>query len=85
MSYDLSQPGVKEAWHAKFPADVFPVLAFTGAPAYFPVREEHVQLQKYLRWNDDVSGRADKFIRENLDRPFVGVHLRNGADWVGDQ
>jgi len=58
-------------------------LAFSGAPASFPVQEENKNLHQYLVWNDYITGRAVDFIRGNLPvGPFIGIHLRNGADWV---
>ena len=43
----------------------------------------HWDLQKYLVFSDRVTSEADTYIRENFpDQVFVGIHLRNGADWV---
>ena len=59
------------------------VMAFTGAPAAFPVQEKDVGLHKYLLWSDNINGKADKFIEENFGKePFLGLHFRNGVDWV---
>ena len=59
------------------------VLAFTGAPASFPVQQENRDLHKYLVWSDRVTSRAVDFIRNVLPiGSFIGVHLRNGVDWV---
>lgn len=58
-------------------------MSFTGAPAAFPVQAENVALSKYLVYNDAVTARGDKFIKEKLAHgPYVGIHLRNGPDWV---
>jgi hypothetical protein len=38
-------------------ADDFPVLAFTGAPAPFPVQAENIPVQKYLVWNQEMNSR----------------------------
>ena len=72
------------AWKKKYPASKWPVIAFTGAPASFPVRKNHLHLHQYLyNWNDEINKMADSFIKDNLpDGPFVGVHLRNGVDFV---
>ena len=58
------------------------VLSFTGAPAGFPIQEAHVGLQKYLVWSDTYNEKAETFIQQNLKRPFLGIHMRNGMDWV---
>ena len=54
-----------------------------GAPATFPVAEEDVPLQQYLQWSDKIQGEIDGHIKEMFgDEPYVGIHLRNGVDWV---
>ena len=36
-----------------------------------------------IRWNADMASAAENFVRDKLDKgPFVGIHLRNGIDWV---
>lgn len=69
-------------WQQYYQAETWPVLAFTGAPASFPVQLVNKPLQKCLNWNDDILNRAKTFIKEVLPRgAFVGIHLRNGIDW----
>lgn len=59
------------------------VLAFTGAPASFPVQLENRDLHKYLRWSDSIQKEAKYFVQNKLPKgAFVGLHLRNGIDWV---
>jgi peptide-O-fucosyltransferase len=59
------------------------VLAFSGAPAAFPILERDVELHKYFKWSSLIENEADKFIKEEIGKgPFLGIHLRNGADWV---
>lgn len=61
----------------------FVVLAFTGAPASFPVQDENKGLHQFLEWNEKISERAVNFIRHVLPvGAFIGIHLRNGVDWV---
>lgn len=56
---------------------------FSGAPASFPVQKENLFLQRYLEWSDEVMKKARSFIKNNMSGGgFVGIHLRNGQDWV---
>lgn len=70
-------------WKERYPPDKWPVLAFTGAPASFPVQLENLKLQKFLEWSTAIESKAYNFIRQTLPNgAFVGIHLRNGIDWV---
>ena len=81
--YLVNLIGVAKEWQNRYPAEKYPVLAFTGAPAAFPVQKENIAIQEYLIWNDEMNRLADSFIRDKLPRgPFIGIHLRNGADWA---
>ena len=61
----------------------YPVIAFTGAPAAFPVQQQNLPLQQFVVWQEKWTSRARTWLQENLPPgPFVGVHLRNGGDWV---
>lgn len=82
LHYDVHHTQIAQEWDKRFPASEWPVLAFTGAPATFPVQKENVPLQKYLVWSDEIQGRARDFIQKHLSGgPFIGIHLRNGVDW----
>nr|XP_034828756.1 GDP-fucose protein O-fucosyltransferase 1 isoform X2 [Maniola hyperantus] len=83
LHYDAHNNKVMEAWTQKYPSEQWPVLAFTGAPASFPVQVENVHLQKYLTWSSDILSRSRLFIKKNMSGGgFLGIHLRNGQDWV---
>ena len=53
-----------------------------GPPSKFPVDEKNAVLQKYLVWQNVIREKAKKFIYTLPKGPFIGVHLRNGPDWV---
>ncbi|KAF6214595.1 hypothetical protein GE061_009338 [Apolygus lucorum] len=83
LHYDVHHSDVAFKWRQAYPSDEFPVLAFAGAPASFPVQPENKGLHKYLAWSDNVSKEADEFIKTKLPRgAFIALHLRNGLDWV---
>ena len=57
-----------------------------GAPASFPVRPENRGLQQHLVFSRRIEDEARKYIDKHFaGKKFVGVHLRNGADWVSDE
>ena len=67
----------------RFPASEYPVIALMGAPGEFPVREHNWWLQKFVHWSKKIKEKAKEFIKSVLNNePFVGIHLRNGIDFV---
>ncbi|XP_072389899.1 GDP-fucose protein O-fucosyltransferase 1 [Diabrotica undecimpunctata] len=83
LHYDVHHHDMIEQWKEKYPPKQYPVLAFTGAPASFPVQQENLPLQKYLEWSDNIEKKAENFIKKVLPKgAFIGIHLRNGIDWV---
>ncbi|CAG5133999.1 unnamed protein product [Candidula unifasciata] len=82
LYYDTTSTNAVADWNSKYPAKDYPVLAFVGPPAAFPVSQFNVKLQKYIKWSDNYSKMADDFIQQNVpERPFLGIHLRNGPDF----
>ncbi|CAH1776158.1 unnamed protein product [Owenia fusiformis] len=70
-------------WGKLYPPADHPVMAFKGAPARFPIQEHHVHLQQYLEWSDAIEGEAQQYVDDTFHgEPYVGIHLRNGGDWV---
>lgn len=58
----------------RYPPTQYRVLAFTGAPAAFPVQEHNRHLQGYLEFADNIVEEANNFIyyiREN----YAGAQL----------
>ena len=61
----------------------YPVIALMGAPGAFPVHEKDRWLQKFVKWSLKIEKKAKEFITSILqNEPFVGIHLRNGIDFV---
>lgn len=83
LHYDVMHtPTLIDKWHEKYPAEDWPVLAFTGAPAAFPVQKENVPLQKYLVWTEEMQAKATNWVKSTLPKgAYLGIHLRNGVDW----
>eukprot|EP00118_Oscarella_pearsei_P008966 m.48868 g.48868 ORF g.48868 m.48868 type:complete len:377 (+) comp33934_c1_seq2:426-1556(+) len=82
IPYNTHDEGIRRQWENKFPPAHYPVIAFMGAPAAFPVAERDKYLQRYVRWSERIANEAKSFIaRELPDGPFVAIHLRNGFDW----
>lgn len=83
LNYDVIHRGMDVLWNEKYTPEEWPVIAFTGAPAAFPVQQENLHLHKYLKWSDEIDEKADGFIKNELPKgAFIGIHLRNGIDWI---
>lgn len=83
LHYDAwHTPDLIDKWHHKYPASEWPVIAFTGAPASFPVQAENIPLQKYLVWTNEMQTKATEWVKSTLPKgAYLGIHLRNGVDW----
>ena len=67
----------------RFPVEKYKVIALRGAPAPYPMLSSNRHLQQYLQVSDFIESEAQRFIDENFaNQSFIGIHLRNGADWV---
>ena len=48
------------------------------------MKAQHRDFQRHLVFSDRVMEDANHYIDENFPgEKFIGIHLRNGADWVG--
>ncbi|GAB1600842.1 GDP-fucose protein O-fucosyltransferase 1-like [Argonauta hians] len=82
LSFDVNNMFERNRWLNRFPASKYPVLAFMGSPAPFPARQDTLHIHRYIKWSDELEESAKNFIKENIpDKPFLGIHLRNGEDW----
>ncbi|XP_014770257.1 GDP-fucose protein O-fucosyltransferase 1 isoform X1 [Octopus bimaculoides] len=82
LTFDVSNHFERDRWLNRFPASKYPVLAFVGSPAPFPAREDTLHLHDYIKWSTYIEKAADNFIMETIpEKPFLGIHLRNGVDW----
>ncbi|XP_055902803.1 GDP-fucose protein O-fucosyltransferase 1 [Eupeodes corollae] len=83
LHFDVHHSNVASKWADKYNPEEWPVIAFTGAPASFPLQTENRELQKYVVWSTKYRNMAKQFIKTELPKgAFIGVHLRNGIDWV---
>lgn len=83
LHYDVHHSDIASHWQGRYPADDWPVIAFTGAPGSFPVQDENRSLQEYLVFTSRVMDAANTFIKNKMPAgAFIGIHLRNGIDWV---
>ncbi|KAK3925190.1 GDP-fucose protein O-fucosyltransferase 1 [Frankliniella fusca] len=83
LHYDIHHSDMASRWAESYPPEEWPVLAFTGAPASFPVQLENRDLHKYLMWSENIQKQAKYFIKNKLPKgAFLGLHFRNGIDWV---
>lgn len=83
LTYDVHHRNSVDQWHKRYPASRFAVLAFSGAPASFPVQTENAVLQKYFKFNSKIQEQAKRFVQETMPKgAYIGIHLRNGIDWT---
>lgn len=83
LNYDVYHHDMASKWHDKYPPSEWPVLAFVGAPASFPIQKENLGIHSYLKWSDAIEDSVREFV-DTMVKPgkFIGIHLRNGIDWI---
>ncbi|XP_038060600.1 GDP-fucose protein O-fucosyltransferase 1-like isoform X2 [Patiria miniata] len=81
LYFNVEHAGVAEHWKEVYPASEHPVMALVTAPVINPISTAVEGLQHYLTFKDHIRQPAEEFIEKNLEKPFWGLHLRNGADW----
>ncbi|KAF5286363.1 hypothetical protein FQR65_LT12657 [Abscondita terminalis] len=83
LHYDTHHHDMSKKWNERYSPALWPVLSFTGAPASFPVQQDNLILHKYLKWSKYIMDQVEDFISNTLPKgAFIGIHLRNGIDWV---
>ncbi|XP_072170304.1 GDP-fucose protein O-fucosyltransferase 1-like isoform X1 [Diadema setosum] len=82
LHYNVDYEPWRVMWGDTFPPSEHPVLAFMNAPTTSPLQPDKNFLHGFLQWSADIIAEGDKYIEENIQRPYVGLHLRNGADWA---
>ncbi|CAH8521141.1 unnamed protein product [Heterobilharzia americana] len=80
--FPLNAESSREKWEDLFPREIYPVLAFVGPPSAFPIRPENRIFHRYLEWSSNINTLIDSYIRHSLIKPIVGIHLRNGRDFL---
>lgn len=82
LLYDTVRvPDLSRKWSKRYPADKWPVIAFAGSPAPYPVLPENAGLQRYFRWSEQVLERG-RLLRQRLSPGrYLAAHLRIGSDW----
>lgn len=84
LTYDMRFGEFPNYWKINYPADKYPVIAFTGAPGAFPVEEYNVHLHKYIKWSIEIESKAMKFLKRmnKKNEKTIGIHMRIGMDFV---
>lgn len=83
LSYDMADENNLDKWAKTYPAEKYPVLAFTSSPGDFPILKHNVHLQEHLEWSDTIEKKANDFIKsfkKNQDDIFLGLHIKNGIE-----
>ncbi|XP_048776581.1 GDP-fucose protein O-fucosyltransferase 1-like [Ostrea edulis] len=82
LSFDTSNQFEVKRWQERYPPERYPVLAFKGAPAHFPVEQRNLRLQQYLVWSEKMNKKAEDIISNKLGHnKYIGIHLRLGSDF----
>ncbi|XP_041483985.1 GDP-fucose protein O-fucosyltransferase 1-like isoform X1 [Lytechinus variegatus] len=82
LHYNVEYDPWRVMWMETFNPSEHPVLAFMNAPTSTPLSLDRDHLHKYLQWSADIEREGERYITDNIERPYVGLHLRNGADWA---
>jgi len=70
-----------ESLASELPPQQHRVIALADSPGSYPVAAENRDLQRYLRWSDEVRTQGEAFLEKRIARPLLAVHIRNGTDW----
>lgn len=71
-------------WSLEYPIDLYPVLAFVGAPSSFPADQSSIQAQKFIHLSYKVQFEAEMFKLTHgfANQPYISMHIRHGIDWT---
>ena len=72
---------MKRRWTKAAKPSKVPVISLEEAPGAVPVAPAHRALQQYIPFAPTLLTDTELFIRENLPRPYVAVHLRLEEAW----
>ncbi|UJR22153.1 hypothetical protein I4U23_025217 [Adineta vaga] len=77
LFFEIIEP---DEWNAKYPANEYPVLAFSGPPGTL---ERNIPLAKYFVYSDYIREKAENFLRKHQisSDTLLALHLRNGIDF----
>ena len=58
----------------RYPADKYPLMAFTGVPGELMISPDVQKLQKYMWWSE--------YVMRIVNKNVIKMHLKIGADTV---
>ncbi|XP_033645478.1 GDP-fucose protein O-fucosyltransferase 1-like [Asterias rubens] len=73
----------RHIWNSKFPVEEHPVITIDKATPAFPINPGNRKIQEFVKWNEHFMSIGRSYINATFgSNTWVGLHLRNGGDWV---